>query len=153
VGYQYSTPDPDQETPLTPMTEYAYMAIIEKALTSTLPTHYYYNPTYPTATLTLYPIPTSSTLTGVIYAKTAVTSFAALSTSVSLPPGYERMYRKRLALELMPTFGREPSMLLVRQATEAKEVVKRANKRIVDLQFESAALMGKGSGYNIYTDR
>jgi hypothetical protein len=153
VRYSDSSPDPDQETPLEPLTEQAYQAIIEKARTSTLPTHFYYNPTYPTGTLNLFPIPTSSTLTGVMYARTAVTSFSALSTSVSLPPGYERMYRKRLALELMPTFGREPSGLLIKQATEAKEVVKRANKRIVDMQFESAALMGKSGGYNIYTDR
>jgi hypothetical protein len=153
VSILETSSDPDQETPLDRLTEDAYAAIVEKALTSTNPTAFYYNPTFPTGTLSLFPVPTSTTLTLVLYHPTAVTSFSALSTTVSLPPGYERMLRKNLAVELLPSYGKQPDQLLLKQAMESKEVVKRSNRRTADLQFEAAALMGKSGGYNIYTDR
>jgi hypothetical protein len=155
VGIIETSTDPDQETPLDRLTEDAYAGIVEKARTSVNPTAYYYNPTFSSGlgTLSLFPVPTSSTLQGVIYHPTAVTSFSALSTTVSLPPGYERMLRTNLAVELIPMFKLQPDQLLLKQAVESKEVVKRSNKRTADLMFESAALMGKTGGYNIYTDR
>jgi hypothetical protein len=153
ISYVDTSPDPDHETPLSRLTEDAYAAIAAKALTSTLPTDFYYNPTYPLGALSLFPIPTSSTLTGVIYHPTAVTSFAALTTSVSLPPGYERMLRKNLATEVAPMFGRQVDQLLMKQAQDSKEVVKRSNKRLMDMSFERGALIGGGGSYNIYRDR
>lgn len=55
----------------------------------------YYNPTW-TAGLGLvylWPLPTSTTLQGVIYTPVPVAEFASLSTTISLPPGYRRFLR------------------------------------------------------------
>lgn len=144
VNFINTSTDPDTEYPLRQLTEDAYAGIALKALTGVFPQAWYYNPTYPTGTLTLWPVPTSATLQGALYAPAAVAQFAALTTSVSLPPGYERMLVKNLALELLPSYSRQPDPVLVAQAREAKETVKRVNRRPMDLSFDAGAL---GHGY------
>jgi len=141
--------DPDYEFPLGVLTEQAYADIPQKTQTSNYPSERYYNPTYPLATLNLFPVPTSSTLTGVIYHWAALGTFAATSTAFSLPPAYERMVVKNLALELAPSYDKEPSALLLRQAANSMDAVRRGNKRLTDLSFEAAALIQSGNGgYN-----
>jgi hypothetical protein len=135
------------EVPLTPLTEDGFVALADKTAESEQPTHFYYNPTYPLGALRLWPEPQASTLSGVLYAPAAVAGFAAITTSVSLPPGYERMLQKNLAVELAPTYGRKPNEQLVAAAMESKAVVKRANKRLADLSHEF--LGSGGGGYNI----
>jgi hypothetical protein len=111
----------------------------------------YYNPTFPLATLDLWPIPTSSDLEGAVYWPQGVSEIATLNTTVSVPPGYRRMIVKALSVELCPSYGKQVDPLLLEQATDAKEIVKRANKRMVDMSFEPAALVGTGkSSYDIY---
>lgn len=152
VNYIDTSTNPDQEYPMVMLTDDAYAAIPQKDLTSTLPEYWYYNPTFPSGTLTLWPVPTSSTLQGVMYAPTSVAEFAALTTSLSLPPGYRRMYVKRLAADLATSYGRadlEPS--LQAEADEALSVVKAANLRMADLRVETAALGNNtGPGWNIH---
>src|SRR5688572_16778444 len=53
-----TTPDPDNETPLTKLTEKEYQELPEKARTAERPDSWYYNLTYPTGTLYLFPIQT-----------------------------------------------------------------------------------------------
>jgi hypothetical protein len=134
--------------PLVKLTDETYAAIAQKALTSTLPTSWFYNPTFPLGTLTLLPVPTQSGLQLALYVPTAVTEFTATSDSVSLPPGYKRMLVKSLAVELLPSYGRQPDPLLLRQAASAEAVVKRSNARLVELQFEGV-IQDSGSGYDI----
>lgn len=150
IRFVDTSQDPDYEYPLDVLTEQAYAAIPMKAQTSTYPESRYYNPTFPTGTINLFPIPTSSTLTLVVYHWTAVTTFATLATAFSLPPAYERMIVKNLAVELAPSYEREPSQALMRQASDSMAVVKRGNLRLSDLSFETAALIGRDRGaYNI----
>lgn len=144
VKYQDTNTTPDSEYPLTKLTEQAYQAITFKAQTSEFPEAWYYNPTYPTAVLTLWPAPTSTKLEGVIYAWTAVAQLAALTTSVALPPGYEEMLVTNLAMLLCPTYERQPNPVLVRTAAESLASVKRANRRLQDMSFDPAALIGGG---------
>ena len=84
-------------------------------------------------------------------APTAVAEFSALTDSISLPPGYRRMYVKRLAADLATSYGRAdlvPSLSM--EADEALSVVKAANLRMADLAVESAALgRNTGGGWNI----
>lgn len=141
--------DPDTESPLGKLTDDGWAAVSQKAQTSDTPQVWYYNPTYPTGTLDLWPIPTSSTLTGVMYAPTAVTQFTDLTTAVSVPPGYERALVKNLAVELAPAYGRKVDAVLAIQAQEAKAVIKRANNRLSDLSIDPAALIGSMPGYDI----
>jgi hypothetical protein len=141
VTYQDTDLDPVQEYPMQPLTDDAWAAIPQKDLTNTIPTSWYYNPTYPNGTIYLWPVPTSTSLEGVIYAPTAITQFSTLTENVSLPPGYPRMLVSNLALELCPDYQITPHPALIDQARDSKAAVKRANKRPMDMSFDGGALV------------
>ena len=154
VNFVDAAPSPAIEFQLSELSEDAWSRVPQKALTATLPTSWYHDKEFPLDTLTFWPNPTSSTLTGVIYAPTAVAEFAALSTSVALPPGYRRMLIKSLAVEVASSFERQPSPSLIIAAAESRATVKRANKRQIDMTLEAAALIQGRHGrftYNIIT--
>lgn len=142
VNYIDTSQTPDLEYQLQPLTDDAYASIPQKDLESVFPTTYYYNPTFPYGVITFWPVPTSTTLQGVLYAPTAVTEFAAIGTSLSLPPGYKRMLETNLAMELLQYFPeRGMPVGLDRAAADAKAAVKRANIRLMDLSVDAAALI------------
>ncbi len=125
------------------LTDAAYEAIPSKTLTATYPSTAYYQQTLATsgfAQLFLWPVPTSATLTGVIYAPQACPELATLDTNILLLTGYRRMLVKNLALELAPQYERQADPALVAQAMEAKATVKRANFRLADLTIDQGAL-------------
>jgi hypothetical protein len=144
--------DPDQETPLTPLTDDAWAAITQKAATSTQPSNWYYNPTFPLGTLSLWPVPTSATLQGALYAPQHVSEFTSLDEVISLPPGYRRMLIKNLARDLAPSYDRPVHPELKEEAIESKATVKRNNLRLMDLSFD-AAVLGNSTAFDIYTGR
>ena len=151
VSYQDTSTTPDTEYPLTPLTEDAWAGVVMKDEDGEIPSRYYYSPTYPLGTLRLWPIPTGTTLQGVLYAPAASPVFAALTTAVSLPPGYEEWLVTNLAINLATSYGRQPDQLLFKRAVAAKEVVKRANLRLQDMSFEAGALIGSAGGaWSIY---
>jgi len=153
VGYQDTSTSPSTEYNLTRLTDQAFYAISQKGRTSARPSAWYYNPTYATGTLTFDPYPTDTTLEGVIYHPTAVTSFAGLSTAVTLPPSYEQFLVTHLAIALCPEYERQPHPVLIREAMKAEKDLKRANFRMHDLSFEPSALVSRYRwGYDINTD-
>ena len=137
---------PDLEIPMTPLTDAAYAAIPFKDLTSIYPQYYYYNPTITTANLKLWPVPTSATLTGAMYARIQVAQFAAITDTVTVPPGWPRMIATNLAVELCPYYERDPSPSLVKAAMDSKAAVKRSNIRLQDMTLDPGALIQTGSG-------
>ena len=148
IGYQNTAVSPLLELTFGgALDQHAYEALPYKTQTAVYPTSFYYNPTYPLGTLTPWPVPTATTLQGVIYAPTPVSEFAALSTAVGLPPGYRRFLRTNLALELAPVFGITPvSLELQDAARQSKGAIKRINERLTDL-------ITTGAGwYDIVTD-
>lgn len=149
VSYRDTSATTPTEIPLTELTEDAWALVPQKTLTSALPSCFYYNPTYPSATLSLWPVPTSSTLQGVVYHPQQVAEFASLNTVISLPPGYRRMLVKNLALEMAPSYERPAQQELVMQAMESKSVVKRANQRLRELSIEAGALIRATPSYDI----
>ena len=141
---------PDLEYQMSHLTWDAWSRVPQKALTSPFPTAWYNDDAHPLATLTLWPIPTDSNLLGAIYVPTGVPEFAALATSVDLPPGYRRMLIKNTALSLAPAFEREPAPSLVQAALESKATVKRKNKRMLDMRVDAGALIQGRDGKFIY---
>ncbi len=152
VGFIDTSQSPTLEIPLTPLTDQDYAAIPIKGLTSTLQGYYYYNLTFPLATLSMYPIPTRTDLQGVIYARSHVTEFASLSTVVSLPPGWRRMMVANLAVECAPAWEREPSSQLQKIAAESKATLKRSQIRLVDAKLDGGALIGGNRNHSGYYD-
>lgn len=156
VGYQITTVTPVQEVLFgRPLTVQDFANIANKTLTNSLPTAWYYNPTFDAsgfATLTPWPIPTQSGLQGVIYAPSAVSEFANDSVVIALPPGYRRFLRTNVAVEVAPSFSTEASRATIEAAIDSKGQVKRANERLVDVQMPDVAVLFAGGGpSNIYT--
>ena len=141
INFQNNAQIPPIEYQMSPLTDDAWARVPIKQITSPMPTSWYHNPTYPLATISLWPVPTLATLSGVLYAPQAVSQFTDLNTTVSLPPGYRRMLVKNLALTLANTYERDPRPGLADAARESKATVKRANIRIMDMQVEAAALV------------
>lgn len=149
VSYVQTNLSPPLEIQMNPYTDASWAAQSQKTLTSNLPLNYYYNLTYPLATLYLWPIPTQASLQGVLYARTQVAQLASLDTDVALPNGWQRMIVTNLAVEIAPAFFREPSATLVDQAKKSLAAVKRSNIRNVDLVTPAGALIqtGNNGGY------
>ena len=158
IGFQDTAPDTTIEYNLgPPLTEDAYDAIAQKTLTSTFPQVWYYNPTYDASgygVLIPYPIPTSTTLEGVIYSLTPVSEFTAVTDTIALPPGYRRFLRTGLALELSSAFDAGITPALQQAASESKADIKRANMRLSDMSSGVAGTLFGGAGwpYNIFSD-
>lgn len=155
VNFQDTAQNPILEYQLGDLlTDEAWGRIELKDQTSPLPTAAYYNPTFPLGTLSFWQIPTSPTLQGVMYSKTAITSVAAITDTVSLPPQYERFIVKNLAVELAPGFKVSASPELIQQAINSMTILKRSNVRMADIGFDAGALLESGSGgsYDIRSD-
>lgn len=94
-------------------------------------------PTFPLATLWVYPQP-SLAGTVFLYTDLILTEFTNLTQSVNLPQGYNRALKKLLALELCPIFGKTPSPQLIMQAKESREFLKSLNASPVEtLRYDS----------------
>ena len=110
--------------PVDVITQGEYDSIGDKSFASDILTYIYVNATYPNATVYVYPVSTSGTL--LINSSKALTSFATLVTSVSLPHGYERMLIYGLASELMIEYGLiNPA--IEQRYVESKSDLKRTN--------------------------
>jgi hypothetical protein len=156
IGYEDTSVSPAQEYLLgRPLTQDQYAALTPKSQTATYPQYYYYNPTFASSlgTLIPWPVPTGSSLLGVIYTPTPVTEFSALTDTILLPPGYRRYYRTSLALELAPSFSVLPSDTLQRIAEQAATEVKRSNLRLSDLSLRDASWIGGTSDVTLATNR
>lgn len=153
-GYIDTSFSPSYEYLLgVPLTEDARAGIPQKAFQSLYPQYWYYNPTLPTGTLSPWPIPTSSTLQGVIYTGQSVDEVASTATTLSLPQGYRRFLVNGLAVELHPEFPIAPlNPEVLRIAMESKGNLKRTNQRIWDIATPMASgLFGGPPEGNIYT--
>ena len=152
VRYYDTAFTPLIERELSPLTDDAWALLKAKGQTNNIPTLYYYNSTYPLGTLTLWPIPQSTSLVGLVYAPEAVAEFTDPTTTIILPPGYRRMIVKNLAVELASSYGKEAGPSVQQAADESMAVVMRANKHIIDLSFPPDALVPSSKKfYNIFT--
>lgn len=135
---------PNYERPLQRLTDAQYRAIPIKSQESSQPTSWYYNPTYPLGKLTLYPAPNVSTLKAAVYARGPVPEFSAITDTVDLPPGYRMLLMTHLAIRLAPTYGRQPSASLVREAEDVMATIRRTNDHPIPMEFPAEALFGNG---------
>ena len=96
-----------------------------------------------------WPISTGASLLWVVYYHAALSDYAAISDTVTVPDGYEQFLVKNLAMELAPSFQRQVSPELRFQAMEARRMVTRSNQRAVELNFDFNA----GGQYDIKSDQ
>lgn len=157
IRFQDTNQSPTLEMPLEQLTDQGYANIALKTQTARYPTSVYYNPTFTGsgyATITFWPVPTLSTLQGVIYAPTTLVQVASLDTTVSLQPGYQWMLQENLAVLMAPEWGVQVPPELRESAITAKANIKRANIRLVEQATMEGNYFGRDGGiYNIYADQ
>ena len=156
LNYQDTSLSTPNEVPLSPLSDDAYAALPQKTLTGTYPVAFYYNPTYASGFGSLYtwPVQTSTTLQGVLYAPANIAKNAATTESLVLPQGYLRFMCDNLAVEVWPELreGQSIDPTLMRSAIESKANIKRMNERPSDMSIDPALIYPHGSIYNIYSD-
>lgn len=130
-----------------------WAAIRLKTLQTTFTQYLYFDGTYPLGTINLYPVPSSAT-TLTLYSRKELTQFTSLTAPISLPPGYKRMLKYGLQIELAPEYQTTAGDDVKRLYIDAKAGIKRVNKRPITSQVD-VALLGNGRGrrFNIYSGR
>lgn len=125
-----------------------YNAIIMKTSGTSWPSVGCYEREYPLAKLLLWPLPSDAyELNLPLWYRLG--EFASPAEDIFLPPGYRRALTHSLAEELAPSFGREPSALLLKNAARARANVKRVNRSTPMLQARTP--MDSGERFNIYS--
>lgn len=120
-----------------------------KSTQSTIPQSAYIETSNPLETVNLWPVPNASGNL-VLYSHKALSSFANVNDTVTFPPGYAKVLRYGLALELAPEYGKAADPAIAIQFTEAKENIKRANIKPSYMDSDVAGMTGR-RGFNIYT--
>lgn len=90
--------------PMKSINSQDYNAIIAKSNNGGIPQYYFYNPSFPLATLSIWGAP-SSGLTIYLNTWQQLTQFANLTTDYDFPPGYARALAYGLAMEIAPEYG------------------------------------------------
>lgn len=92
---------------LTPITQEQYqLDIAVKSTTSPIPSFITYDNGFPLGTIKMYAVPTAG---GTLYLESnkPLSNLSALTTTVSLPPGWKRALKYNLAIDLAPSYGAE----------------------------------------------
>lgn len=155
VGLQLNASVPPVEIPRAVYNDAAYTAIAIKALTSTLFTGAYYDPTYAggLGSLYLWPVPTDLTNSLVLYRRQPLTAFVSLTAVYDLPEGTEEAIDYNLARRLKGPYGRTMSADDLLFAEGSLSRLRHANVDITDLACDPVYLGRVGAGYNIETDQ
>lgn len=132
--------------PLEVITLDQYNSIALKTLDTSIPQYIYYSPTFPNATVTLYPVPA---VTGTLNLWTwkPISTFANLTDVVSMPPGYVNAIVYNLAEYLAPEFGADIHISVHSKASSLKKKLKRTNFTPMFLEIPDSV----PRGFNIYT--
>jgi hypothetical protein len=131
------------EFPIEMIDNIRWGQITVKSSSASYPRYIYIDYNYPLQKVYLYPTPSEAN-TLILHNYRKLSSFATLTTSASLPDGYERAVIYNLALELAPDYGKEPSALILKIAEEGLANVKRVNIKPRTLRVDEA-VGGKGA--------
>jgi hypothetical protein len=111
--------------PLEQISEQSYNDIAYKTATG-IPSVFFFDPSFANGTFYFYPVPSAAD-TVTVNGRFPLATSLALTTAISLPPGYEQVLVSNLAVELCPFFGTSPSQALMRSATMSRDVLKATN--------------------------
>ncbi len=137
---------PAAEYPITVLNVDQWSAITSKAETAEFPRGAYYNPTNPNGTLHFSQVPTTAHNL-VIYSRKPLTAFASLNATVALPPGWEEAIVSNAALRMCPSYGKEPSAVLVQAANDSKAVIEAANN--IQPRYMQSDFTDRGGNFDI----
>lgn len=128
-----------------------YAAIPDKSTQSSWPDRIWVSETMPTATVYTYPVSNGTAATLHILTRTPVLAFAAMTDTVTLPPGWEEALASNLALALAPEYNTQPSAMVLKMATASLARLKVINSRPLPAFTELPMLVGRTRKPNILT--
>ncbi len=134
------------------MDRVTYDSLTVKSTSGTYPNILFYDPAYPLGILYVYPVPSAS-LTLHLNTWQVLQSFAALTTDLALPPGYQRAIEFNLAIELESIFNLKAPDSAIKIAGKSLAALKGINApSLVASVSDVAASIGHGGRYDIYSD-
>lgn len=136
------------EYPLEILSLDRWSSIMQKSVSSSIPTGIYLDGAYPLNGLSIYPKPSAAVVL-VIYSLKQISQIATLDSVLSLPPGYERALIYNFAKEVSPEYGLSVNPLVFETANESKANIKRANHRSSYLRADGA--LTAGGSFNFIT--
>lgn len=121
-------------------------------INSQIPSIIFYDPQFPLGILNVYPQPL---LAYKLYfdSRLQLAQFPNLTSTVTLPPGYEAAIENNLCVELKPFFKTarlDPDIQKLADDTFAE--IKRTNMRPIIAEFDDAIVSRAVPTYNIYND-
>lgn len=120
-----------------------YDAIPFKTSSSNWPDRANYTPTFPNGTITMYPIP-NGTYAFHMRTRIQLTAFAATSTTVSLPPGWESALSSELCIRIAPQFEKSAPVEIAKLAANSKRRLEIVNSKPVRVENEIASAFRRG---------
>ncbi len=150
VNYIIPGTTPTTEVPMASMDDDQYMAISQKSLSSSLPQMFYYNATMPYGTMFVWPT-VSQTVVLALYLNHGIDVPAALTSSVTGPPGYAEAFMYQLALRLCGPMARPVPEGLPQMAAAAYGRMRKPNVEPGIMGVDAALMPINGSGFNILT--
>src|SRR5262245_14891456 len=104
-----------------------YAQLQWKGMQSTLPIAVYYEPQVPLGVVYIWPVAQGVDYTVTLYPWQPLGAWANLDDDLRFPPGYERALRTNLAVEASPSYGVQPSPVLVRIAEISRQALQVPN--------------------------
>lgn len=149
-------PSSPLETPIHVYTDEEWASIGLKTLTSTVMWGLWYQTGVPNGTVFVYPI-LSVTGTIALYVSEPLSEVAedenGLATEIVVPPGYRKMFKSHLALEMCDAFGIAPSENLIKRANDSMRMVQKANIKPALLRLPRGLSTRRKRGYNLLTNQ
>jgi len=105
----------------------------------------YYEGTYPNGTVYCYPLSTGCTLQ--MRVLNQVKNFAATTTQIDMPEGYEDFLMLGLAIRMAPSYGRPVNPDTRTAYKAAKKLVMNTNQVVPTMELPNAVMGESGSSY------
>ena len=128
-----------------------YQEYSVKKIGVTYPTNFYYEKTFPLASIFTYPIQTMD-LEIHMSGWAQLTQLAALVTDMAFPMGYENYLKYQLAVDLAPTYGKPLNRgdAVFDRCAELKREIKSVNNPDYQAEYDNALIGNRGSrNFNI----
>ena len=135
--------------PVQVVTLEEYNSIYDKSILTGIPACVYLEPSYPLASLKVWPLSSNGSL--YINANKQLLNLSTYNTVLSLPVGYERMLRYCFAAEIMPEYGIQNAQI-IGMMMDAKAAIKRTNSKTSVLQVRLPFGNQRASGMRILSD-
>lgn len=118
-----------------------WMGLVNRAMTTTLPTDLYYEPAWPNGKVHLWGVPTAAYSVELL-SRVLLAAISALADTFTLPPGYQDAVTLSLAEDCAPAFQVPVAPELTKNAEKARARIFSANDEPVRLITADAGMPG-----------